>query len=341
MNRMNLKKIYAALLALLLLFSCGCGGYRGRVIAQDAQMLSQGVDAAAPQILSPSLENSAQTKTQNVSLYFPYGEDSTLGREEREVSYAANERLENAILAALLEGPSEEYPQLNRIVNEDVQIINSSLNGNTLFITFNAAFLQPVSQLPEGWEEDSELLSTVRTQRRMALVAIVNSVTGVNGISQMQLLVDTENDGLGRRIKRQDMGLMPTGDNPDELLESVGRQYSYNTSLQTVSSLVLRLMQEKNMQRLYSYIADSYLSEKPGYADWIDSMRTGEWSLESFEVLELIPAQDGQTATAFVNVKYNLSLGATYEVSGVTLKFALESGVWKVDYESLCSILPA
>ena len=43
----------------------------------------------------------------------------------------------------------------------------------------------------------------------------------------------------------------------------------------------------------------------------------------------------------FVNVKYNLSLGTAHEVSGATLRFALESGVWKVDHDSLCAILPA
>ncbi len=339
MKKQILKKICLLILASSMLFGAACG-YRGRVIAEDT--LSQmDVDAPAPQIISPSREDSAQTVTQTVALYFPYSEDILLGREEREITYSANVRLETAVLDALLAGPSQDYPQLNPIVNDQTQIVNTSVNGNTLFITFNAAFLEPLAELPEDWQEDSELLSTVRTQRRMAVLSIVNSVTGINGINQVQILVDTENDGLGRRIKRQDLGLSPTGDNPDELLETISRQYASNASLQTVSALVLRLMQEKNSQRLYTYVADNYLSEKPGYADWIDSLRMGEWTLESYEVLELIPAQDGAGATVFVNVKYNLGPGQTYELNGVMLKFALESGVWKVDYDSLCGILPA
>jgi len=340
MKKQLLKKLCMLVLASSMLFSCACA-YRGRVIAEDTALNQVDVDAPAPQIISPSREDSAQTVTQNVALYFPYSEDVLLGREEREITYSANVRQETAVLEALLAGPSQQYPQLNRIVNEQTQIVNTSVNGNTLFITFNAAFLDPLEELPEDWQEDSELLSTVRTQRRMAVLSIVNSVTGINGINQVQILVDTENDGLGRRIKRQDLGLSPTGENPDELLETISRQYVSNASLQTVSSLVLRLMQEKNTQRLYTYVADNYLSEKPGYADWIDSLRTGEWTLESYEVLELIPTQDGTGATAFVNVKYNLGPGNTYELNGVMLKFALESGVWKVDYDSLCGILPA
>jgi len=340
MKKHHIKKIWLIALTCLMLVQSGCA-YRGRVIAQDNTFVSQNVDAASPQIISPSTDNSAQTMTQTVSLYFPYSEDVLLGREERNISYSANEHIENAILQELLKGPSQQYPNLNPIVNDRVEIINTALNGNTLFITFNAAFMQPLQELPEDWEEDAELLSTVRTQRRMAVLSIVNSVTGISGISQVQILVDTENDGLGRRIKRQDLGLSPTGDNPDELLETISRQYASNASLQTVSSLVLRLMQEKNSQRLYTYVADNYLSEKPGYADWIDSLRMGEWTLESYEVLELIPAQDGAGATVFVNVKYNLGPGQTYELNGVMLEFALESGVWKVDYDSLCGILPA
>lgn len=334
-----MKRIVAYFVAALMLLQCACG-YRGRVI-EEMQSELAGAQDAAPQIISPSDGAAGQVYSCTASLYFPYSEDTMLGREERTVTYSANERLENALLDELLQGPSEAYPQLNPLFNADTQIINTSLNGNCLFITFNAAFLEPVNELPENWEEDTELSAAVRTQRRMAILAIVNTVTAVDGIYQVQVLVDTQGDGLGRRIKRQDIGLAPTGNNPDELLETISRQYASNASLQTVSNLVFRLMQDKNTERLYTYIADSRTAEKPAYADWIDTFTGVEWTLESYEVLEYVPGYDGTTATVYVNAKFNISLGSTLEHTGTAVTLECESGVWKIDYDSLCRLLPA
>ena len=63
MKKMRKKHLYSLLLAVVLLAGSGCG-YRGRVIAQDVTAMPSDISAAAPQILSPTLENSAQTKTQ-------------------------------------------------------------------------------------------------------------------------------------------------------------------------------------------------------------------------------------------------------------------------------------
>ena len=334
------KKISLLFLAAALIAGqCACS-WRGRVIREDLPDGETATDAA-PQIISPSDGTAGQSYESTVSLYFPYSEDSLLGREERTILYSANDRLENAVLNALLSGPSEDYPQLNPIVNEKTQIVNTSLSGNCLFITFNSAFLDPVSEMPENWTDDAELLATVRAQRRLAVLSIVNSVTAVPGVRQVQILVDTGDDGLGRRIRRQDVGLSPTGDNVDELLEAISRQYASNASLQTVSSLVFRLMQDKNADRLYTYIADGYNDEKPTYAQWIDAFRSVEWTLESYEVMESVPGYDGESANVFVNAKFNISLGGAQEYMGVKIRFVCQSGVWKVEYDSLRAILPS
>ena len=100
-------------------------------------------------------------------------------------------------------------------------------------------------------------------------------------------------------------------------------------------------MQDKNADRLYTYIADGYNDEKPTYAQWIDAFRSVEWTLESYEVMESVPGYDGESANVFVNAKFNISLGGTQEYMGVTLRFVCQSGVWKVEYDSLRAILPS
>ena len=329
----------AVLLVLIMTFT-GCS-YRGRTIREQIDSSQEHGTDASPSVISPSEGGYGSSGQMTVSLYFPYEEDNLLGREERVVDYSSSSRIEEVILQELIAGPSQDYPQLVRAMSEETQVVNLSLSGNCLFVTFNAAFLDPVGDVPENWEDDPQILSTVRAGRRLAVLSIVNSVTGVSDeISQVQILVDEDGTGLGRRIRRMDVGLSPTGENADELLETISRQYSANASLQNVAALVMQMMQDKNYERLYCYIADGYGNERPSYSEWIDTFRSADWSLESYEVAEMIPGYDGQTARIFVNARFNLSLNTTLEYQGVTMDMTCQSGVWKVDYESLRTLIP-
>ena len=326
---------------IVLLFS-GCS-YRGKTIREEIDTGEERTQAdAAPSVISPSEGGYGQASQMTVSLYFPYTDDNLLGREERVVEYTNNTRIEEVILQELIKGPSEDYPLLDRAMSEETQVVSVSISGNCLFVTFDSAFLDPVDEMPENWQDDMQTLSSVRARRRLAVLSIVNSVTGVSDeISQVQILVDEEGTGLGRRIRRQDVGLSPTGDNADELLETISRQYSANASMQNVATLVLQLMQDKNYERLYNYIAEGSSGEKPSYAQWIDMFRNSDWSLESYEVTEMVLAYDGQTAKVFVNAKLNLALSRTQDLNGVTMDLVCQSGVWKVEFESLQRMIPS
>ncbi|MFH1512818.1 MAG: GerMN domain-containing protein, partial [Bacillota bacterium] len=88
------------------------------------------------------------------TLYFRYLDEPMLAGESRVLTVRRDQRPEQAIIEALLEGPRAGNADLRRLIPADTQMEGISSRDQVLFITFNEAFL--LDDIPDGWETDED-----------------------------------------------------------------------------------------------------------------------------------------------------------------------------------------
>nr|WP_122013461.1 GerMN domain-containing protein [Maliibacterium massiliense] len=341
------KKRIAALLAVLLaaLPLAGCTPSQNAVIRTDVVGEKESANnapynARVSEIISPIMqEGSGQTYHYDAALYFPYSDEGLLGRQERTLEVSTSERVEQAVVRALIAGPDAAYVDYSPILPGNTQILDMSVTQDCLFITFSKEFMLPAVDLSENTAlTDAQRNQKYLDQKRMALYAIVSAVTEVGNVKQVQVLVDTEGDGVARRIRRADVGL--SSNTEGELLEPLRRPYSSISTPTVTADLVIKQLTNKSYSALYNYIANVQGDPRPMYSDWLNLFSGADWSVESYNIIDGSTTYNGNQALVFVNLKIQKRLGKSVELTDCPLRMYREQGIWRVSYASLVSVIP-
>ncbi len=117
----------------------------------------------------------------NVTLYFTDVNGSVLNRYDESMVYATNLSMEKCILETLLKGPSavgetNAYPTLP----PDAKLLNVTVKDRIAYANFDKA----IREAPYSVKEE------------VALYSIVNSLTALPGVDQVQISVDGSTEGV-------------------------------------------------------------------------------------------------------------------------------------------------
>ena len=272
-------------------------------------------------------------ESQKITLYFRYGDSAYLAPEQREIQVKRNESLEKAIAAALIQGPAASNLTLSGLFPPGTEVLAATAQGDTLFITFNEAFLgryadEPADTSSGTWRAESAL------RRRLCLQSLAAALTEEGLCAQVQVLV--YRSAVQATSMRLQAGFLDRS-NDDTLLPPIARDESCLLTPYNTACLLLQAWQARDWETLYD------LTAKEG-----ESARAGEQSaLDAFSAARMLTAYslspgtvsfDGQTAvlTASLTVQ---DRDADQTVTGYPILLLREEGVWKMDYARLLRMM--
>lgn len=125
---------------------------------------------------------------QSAVLYFRYGAEPYLGRENRTVFFNPGTAFEKALLQSLLEGPGSVYPHLEPMFPLGTEILATHAQGDMLFVTFNERLL-------DAYPDEKSLSSAAyrekegRLKRELAMAALSCTITENTPYAYVQVLV--------------------------------------------------------------------------------------------------------------------------------------------------------
>lgn len=177
------KQIKCIAIVLLLAMLAGCSGF------QDFSP-----DQSPEEIYSPiPIDPNEQTNEVDITLYFKHELADYLVTEKRTV-LQENQTIEQLVVEELLKGPQSHERRL--VMPTDTEIIDITRHGDTVFVNLTNNFLGDIklSELPGKQNISEEDMPEVQANmKRLAIYSIVNSLTYINGVHQVKLLVgDTQ-----------------------------------------------------------------------------------------------------------------------------------------------------
>ena len=119
-------------------------------------------------------QDKAVAAKETVTIYFPDKEGTHLVPERREIELQASISVERLIIAELAKGPNNE--ELIQIIPSDINLISVETNDGVCFVNISGDF---VDKIQSG-----------STSTTMALFSVVNSLTELEGINSVQILID-------------------------------------------------------------------------------------------------------------------------------------------------------
>ena len=149
------------------------GIYAVRITVMDVSPANHEEVYTSAQVLLTSPEDIVRTV--EVTLYFP-DELGNLTAEERRLTVYEGETPSEAVVKALTERPMDIYAGLERLLPQDFTALAASVEDGTCYLNLPGSV---VSLLPE----DSQ-------KQRIMLEGLVNSLCSLEGVEQVQILLN-------------------------------------------------------------------------------------------------------------------------------------------------------
>ena len=212
-----------------------------------------------------------------------------LAGESRVLTVRRDQRPEQAILDALLLGPSAGNADLRRLIPEDAQVEGVSSHGQVLFVTFNEAFLD--DDIPDDWAADDDWKTEAPLLRELIMQSIAASITESYPYSGVQILVHRESE-LQTSLRLSNEYYL---DGSTGLSEPVVRDEALLLTPQTTVKTILSAWAQKDYERMYKYLA---YKDRPTLSAFADTLGAAP-SADVFTISGGSVYPDGQTAGGY------------------------------------------
>jgi len=320
MKKHLMFRLFAILMMVIFAFSTGCVGSS---ISEDSIY----------EALPPIDPEDGVTRDKTVNLYFRLGTEAYIVKIERNISVRANEKAETAVLRALLEGPPALSNNLTALFPEGTSVVSVSLDGGILYVTMSSEFLDVMPGASTREEID--------TSRRLASLAIVNSLLSLGSADKVLLLVDIDDAGVGSRVQGALLGFPSSEGADSQLLEPLAMDESVVVDPGKLAECTLSLIRDGHYDRAYPYFAESESGgmQKPDYAAFETDLKA-LGSLTEFSVKRFEESENGLNATAIVDLVFTYSEdGVTKEITSASLPLYKEGDLMKLGYASFRRLL--
>lgn len=326
------KALLALLLSLALLTGCEAvlPGDTGTPAPEVSS--GQGDMAGFAPDLSPQADEAAFTYVE-VPLYFRMREESMLARETRTVRVPTDRRLESVLIEAMIEGPSASLLELTGVFNAGTEVVKVEESGTLLTVTLGRTFLDKPADAPLNWQNNASWRTEVLLRRRLALLAIVNTITEITDFIEVQFLIqESAADLSGRRILRSELYEGAYG---DTVMPPIRRDEQALLTHFNTAAIILESWLTKDFTRLYQFVA-----ERPTEAEFQEKVITIDRSLIEFAMLAGNVFEDGQSAVLTAELRIS-GAGGTVVIGQYPIHMKLENGVWRIPYEKLIKLMEA
>ena len=284
---------------------------------------------------------SGQTDRVRVTLYFRHGTSGYLGQEAYEISVPRDSTLEKAIVSALVDGPDGRHSELTNVFPEGTRVLKTQRDGDTVSVTLSHHFLQAPSGAPEKWQEDAYWAQEVPLRRRLALEAIVLSLTEDARCRSVQLLIAHDDTNTsGERVTK---GLFyPEAMDAHTLLEPQTRNESNIFTPKNAMTAALLLWQAKDFNALYAMLGENPYTEDvrtPTQGEFVQEMADGACSLLAFNVAGGSVSPEGVRATVTMDLQCTDAQGKRIRIDDMPISLYRENDNWKIAYGDMTALM--
>lgn len=324
---MRYAKYIALMLALLMLTGCAAPASPLRATATLVPGTSPRLPEAAP--------DEALSAREDAMLYFRYQSEPYLAPERREITHSPAESYELALVTALLSGPAPQSAELGTLFPAGTQVLSTARQGRTLFVTLSQEVMNGYPDEPAAWKSDPYWSQEVPLRRALCMQSLAATITENCDVDSVQVLV-AHDGGDMTSLRLKEKYFLTTADDT-RLAPPMTRQESLLLTPGNTLSIILRLWQQQDWQRLYLYVAaaDPVTGEgRRSYADFVTAMenlpRLAACSFSGGSV-----SMDGRWSAYTLDADLLGADGQPERREGKTLRLLRENGLWKITLSQL------
>ncbi|MBR4079471.1 MAG: GerMN domain-containing protein [Christensenellaceae bacterium] len=267
----------------------------------------------------------AKTEKMTVALYFGDAHMDHLVSESRSIDAAANDPLAISVLEELFRGPQNMSGDYNQLINPETKVLKVNNSSNILTVTLSKELLD----WPAGITEAS--------QRELAVYSIVNTLVEATGYSQIQLMVDRDDNGISQRLHAGELGFSSDAvDIMSGMLGILERNGAVVLTPENTVECIFDAMMKKDYSLVYSFIAysDTYGITKTDEASFRSAVEKAAPTLEGYTVREVIVSDDGQSAVAMIDYTMRFATEDSTTRTNIPNYLVRENGIWKQRYSA-------
>jgi len=276
-----------------------------------------------------------QVTQKEALLYFRYGSEPYLAAENRLITHSPSEPYELALTAALLSGPTPQRTELGTLFPDGTQVLSTSRQGRTLFVTLSKEIMNAYPDEPSGWRNDPFWAQEVPLRRRLCMQSLAATLTENCDIDRVQVLVE-QSSGEMTSLRLKALYFLATRDEA-LLAPPLTRDESLLLTPGNTLKVILDLWQQQDWQRLYDYLAASDPvtgADRCTYADFVTAMENLPRLTQSAFTGGSISA-DGRWAAYTLSANLLAADHQPEQYDGKTLRLLRENGLWKVTLAQL------
>ena len=279
-----------------------------------------------PQINTYSELN--ESPSEQAVIYFPVEDEAYLAAYQCavDVHSDAGDTLSDAVLRELIKGPPSES-DLSPVFTDNLRRISMVGEEQTLIVTLSQEFLTLGAQqnTPQAQAQS----------KRMCLYAIVNTLTQSDEYTQVQVLIDVNNNGRGERPTRAQVGLL--GEGQDELLEPLSHNNELVWTPYAAVQTLLEGVMKKDAARVCQKLADA--KTRPQAINLQPQLDQDGRTLKEYFITNVVIAADEVSASVYVDLSIQNEDGELVQLFNQPVSLKRESGVWKVEWNSVETLL--
>ena len=283
-------------------------------------LIASALCPASAQVLDYRVQQSQHT-TRPAVLYFPFAGTPWLGTQVRMIAASETISFEHAAVQALVDGPDAPSDSLSPPFPPGTQVLSVQPEGDLLFVTFNEALLgrYPDETLPND-------LAQAQLRRRLAMAALVNTLTERGEYRRVQVLARAETN------IRTSMRLAASYylEDSDVLLDPLTRDEARILTPADAAKMTLDAWQKRDWHTLYEQMRDLRPSQDEVARAFESSLRLVAYAASTGTV-----APDGISAVVSVTLDLQDEGGAVFSLPAFPLVLTRVGGVWRPQYESL------
>lgn len=159
---------------------CSIDGINAIVIQVDGVNITGSDGKEIPPLRPGDYVDPENAQKENVKLYFPKSDGTSLGSEIREVEIQNMPSLEKAVVTELIAGPEDK--KLTRAIPEGTKLLNIETKDTICYVTFSKEF---INNAGSGSYETT-----------MILYSVVNSLCELDTVESVQILIEGKTDAV-------------------------------------------------------------------------------------------------------------------------------------------------
>ncbi len=309
-----MKKFISIFLCLAILLLCGCSAY---------------INESEGDKISPLEEELVASRSASIPLYFRFYSEEMLVRLPISIETGQHQKPEYFAINALFSGPTSSLGEAKGCFGNQTNLVSLDDNGDHLYVTLSSGFL-----LDTKANDDEQ----TRTNRRLALYSIVNTVCEMGSYRAVQIFISSEQGA--RRPNAYEMGISFVDDG--SALGPLTRSTELILTPSNVAKQALKHYSALEWSKLYHYLSDSADAQKklPILEEMINEFEYKNLILSEFVAEDNYTfSEDGRSAIVQITLKVRSQNSAQYTVEGFPLELVQKNSCWYVCFESFLRAL--